>query len=255
VAQPRPANTALAFEVASVKPAVNGPNGVAGGCHGIDTVYSPKQQAGAPPLGRCVITDARLSHLIAKAWGLNSMEMLEAKPDWIARGTERFNVEAKAEDPSRATEEQLLGMLQTLLAERFQLKFHREMRDMRGFVLAVAKDGPKLKASTNEESGVSFTGVDGQAILKPAREQAISMKARKMSIGALADLLGAIGGHGPGIDRTGLTGAYDFTLSWDDDAGPALSTALREQLGLRMEAGQVPVSYFVVDSAARPSAN
>jgi uncharacterized protein (TIGR03435 family) len=146
-------------------------------------------------------------------------------------------------------------MLQTLLIERFQLKFHRDMRSVPGFALVEAKGGPKLKASTSEESRVYFTGADGQAILKPGGGQPISMKARRMSIGELADLLGAIGGHGPGINKTGLTDFYDFTLSWDEDAGPALSTALRDQLGLRMEADPVPVSYFVVDSAARPSAN
>jgi uncharacterized protein (TIGR03435 family) len=81
------------------------------------------------------------------------------------------------------------------------------------------------------------------------------MKARKYSVAELVNLLSQIGGRGPGIDKTGLTGAYDFTLSWDEDAGPSLSTALREQLGLRLEADKVPVSYFVVDSAARPSAN
>src|SRR5690242_13519283 len=58
-AQPGPA----AFEIASVKPSPPGPNGVHGGCHGVDSVYTPGQAAAAPPLGRCVIGDARLSHL------------------------------------------------------------------------------------------------------------------------------------------------------------------------------------------------
>ena len=48
---------------------------------------------------------------------------------------------------------------------------------------------------------------------------------------------------------------YDFTLTWDEDAGPTLDVALREQLGLRMESQKVPVEYFVIDSAQRPSAN
>ena len=252
-AQPRPAP--VAFEVASVKPAGNGTNGVNGGCHGIDSVYSPRQQGEAPPLGRCVITDARLGHLIRIAWGLGSTALLEAGPEWIAQGSERFNVEAKAEDPSKTTQEQLFGMLQTLLIERFQLKFHREMKDMPGFALVVGKGGPKLKASGAEERGVAFSGADGGAVLKPFPGQPVSVKARKFSMAQLISLLSAIGGHGPGIDKTGLTGAYDFTLSWDENAGPALSTALREQLGLRLEPDKVPVSYFIVDSAARPSAN
>jgi uncharacterized protein (TIGR03435 family) len=68
-------------------------------------------------------------------------------------------------------------------------------------------------------------------------------------------LLSTFGGQGPGIDKTGLEGVYDFTLSWDDDAGPTLPVALREQLGLRMDPQKVPVSYFVIDSAQRPTAN
>src|SRR5579862_8147903 len=72
----------LAFEVASVKVATSGGNGVRGGCHGIDSVYTPQQRADAPPLGRCVITDARLSHLIGGAYGV-SMLNLKTGPDWI----------------------------------------------------------------------------------------------------------------------------------------------------------------------------
>ena len=81
------------------------------------------------------------------------------------------------------------------------------------------------------------------------------MNARRMSIGLLVDFLSSFGGRGPGIDQTGLEGVYDFTLMWDEDAGPTLDVALREQLGLRLEAQKVPVSYFVIDSAQRPSAN
>src|SRR5882724_4438799 len=71
---------ALNFEVASVKEAPDGPNGVRGGCHGSNSRYSPSQQAEAPPLGRCVITDARLSHLIGIAYGVSMMN-LKTGPD------------------------------------------------------------------------------------------------------------------------------------------------------------------------------
>ena len=252
-AQPRPATPPLAFEVASVKPAGFGPNGVRGGCHGIDSVYTPGQQAEAPPLGRCVITDARLSHLIGIAFDV-SMQELESGPDWIARGDARFNVGAKAENPSKATQAQLLTMLQNLLVERFQLKYHRRTKDMPGFALVVGNSAPKLQPTHSQDVSTVFTNPDGSEVFKPRPGAPISMKARKYTIAMLVSLL-SMTGHGPGMDKTGLTGEYDFTLSWDDNAGPALSTALREQLGLRMESAKVPVSIFVVDSAARPSAN
>lgn len=249
-----PAAAPLAFEVASVKVAASGPNGVQGGCHGIDSVYSPRQKAEAPPLGRCVITDARLSHLIGIAYGI-SMQNLKTGPDWIQRGDLRFNVEGKAEEPGKATEQQLLTMLQDLLIDRFQLKFHYETSETSGFTLTVAKGGPKLQISTSDETGQTFFAPNGQTTLKPFPGQPMSLNARKYSITMLVNLLSAVGGNGPGVDKTGLSGEYDFKLAWDEDAGPALATALRDQLGLRMEAAKIPVSTFVLDSAEKPSAN
>ena len=83
----------LKFEVASIKIASSGFNGVRGGCRGIDSVFSVEEQkrGGIPPLGRCVITDARLSHLIGIAYGV-SMQVLDTGPDWIQRGDLRFDV-------------------------------------------------------------------------------------------------------------------------------------------------------------------
>ena len=244
--------SALNFEVASVKEAA-GPNGVRGGCHGSNSTYNPSQQQFAAPLGRCVITDARLSHLIGIAYGV-SMANLKTGPDWIQRGDLRFNVDAKAEDPTKTTEQQLLTMLQNMLVERFQLKFHYESSDTPGFALTVAKNGPKLKASQSDEPKIFFTGPKGEQISKPAPGQPVSMTVRKFSIPMLISMLAPMG-KGPGLDKTGLAGEYDFTLAWDDDKGPDLSTALREQLGLRMESAKVPVSTMVVDSAQKPSPN
>jgi uncharacterized protein (TIGR03435 family) len=238
---------ALAFEVASVKPAASGPNGVHGGCHGIDSVYTPGQAR--PPLGRCVIGDARLSHLVNIAWGMQTMQLIKSGPVWIAGGDERFNVEAKAENPTEVTEKQLLAMLQALLIERFQMKFHREPTEVAGFALTVAKNGPKLHETKAEDEDFSF----GEG--KPIRGKPATFNARRFPMQKLVDLLSAFGGRGPGIDKTGLQGLYDFTLTWDDEAGPTLDVALREQLGLRLESQKIPVAYFVIDSAQRPAAN
>jgi uncharacterized protein (TIGR03435 family) len=246
-------SAALTFEAASVKVATSGYNGYRGGCHGIDSPVRTGPNEAAPPLGRCVITDARLSHLIGIAFGV-SMQDLSTGPDWIQRGDLRFDVNAKAEDPAKTTQEQLLTMLQNLLVERFRLKFHYRTSDADGFSLTVAKGGPKLQKSTSDESKTLFTGPDGEAVLKPNSAR-ISLTARKYSMRMLVNLLTAVGQSGPGVDNTGLSSEYDFTLFWDSEAGPALSTALRQQLGLQMKSEKVPVSTFVVDAAEKPTSN
>jgi uncharacterized protein (TIGR03435 family) len=243
----------LTFEVSSVKVATSGYNGVRGGCHGIDAPTRTGPNEAPAPLGRCVITDARLSHLIGIAFGV-SMQDLSTGPDWIQRGDLRFDVNARAEDPAKTTQKELLTMLQNLLVQRFQLKFHYQNKEATGFALTIAKGGPKLRESTSDAAKTTFTGPKGETLFKPGGPGAISLTAAKYSMPMLVNLLTAIGGAGPGIDRTGLSGEYDFSLSWDNEAGPALSTALR-QLGLQMNTEKVPLSTFVVDAAEKPSAN
>jgi uncharacterized protein (TIGR03435 family) len=244
LAQPPQVDAPLKFEVASIKPATSGVNGVRGSCHGIDPVYT----AEAAPLGRCEILDGRLSHMVGIAWDI-TMPMLKTGPDWIQRGDERFNLVAKAEEPSKTTGKQLLQMLQALLIERFQMKFHLEPVRLPGFALRVAKGGSKLQPTKSEGPDFSF-GPGG----KP-RSSAGMFKAHRCSIHELVRMLSVFGDRGPGVDRSDLAGLYDFTLTWDNEAGPTLETALREQLGLRMESEKVQTSYFVIDSAKRPSEN
>jgi uncharacterized protein (TIGR03435 family) len=189
--------------------------------------------------------------LVSIAWKIQTMNMIKSGPEWIASGDERFNVEAKAENPTKTTEKQLLAMLQALLIERFEMKFHREPTEVSGFALTVAKGGPKLRNSASQDSDFSFGPGQG----KPMRGQPTTIIGRRFSMQQLVDLLSSFGGRGPGIDNTGLTGVYDFRLNWDEEAGPMLDVALREQLGLKLESQKVPVAYFVIDSARRPSAN
>jgi len=254
-AQVNAAPEPLKFEVASIKVATSGGNGVRGGCRGVDSVYSAEEQArgGIPALGRCRITDARLSHLIGIAYGV-SMQVLDTGPDWIQRGDLRFDVQAKAENPASATRQQLLTMLQNLLVERFQMKFHYVTKEEPGFALVVAKNGPKLQTSTSEEEKLTFIGPNGEELPKPMGK-AIRVNARKCSVSALKDLVAFAGNIGQGVDKTGLTGVYDFTLSWNEEDGPSLASALREQLGLQLRPEKVPVARFVLDSAQKPTPN
>jgi uncharacterized protein (TIGR03435 family) len=110
------------FEVASIKKNTSS-NGWRGGCHGIDSKSVADGVQATIPLGRCVISGALLTHLIAIAYGIQ-LQNIKGGPDWV-RESPRFDVEAKAENAS-ATVEQLLLMLQNLLADRFRLKLHRE---------------------------------------------------------------------------------------------------------------------------------
>jgi uncharacterized protein (TIGR03435 family) len=236
-----------AFEVASIKPSPPGRNGVNGGCHGIDSKFGPDETV--PPLGRCVITDARLSHLIARAWQLNTMSQLKNPQDWVYLGDERFDIQAKTENPEKTTESQLYAMLQALIVDRFQLKFHREDKDLPGFTLVVAKNGPKLQPSKSDTTSVSL-GPNG----KPHPGDPSMLNTRRYSMALLAQFLSGFG-PGPVKDETGLPGDYDFKLNWDETNGPSLFTALQEQLGLRLESRKVPVSFFVIDSAQRPKEN
>jgi len=244
----------LKFEVASIKVATSGVNGVRGGCRGIDSTYTAEERArGLPPLGRCVITDARLSHLIGIAYGV-SMQSLDTGDDWIQRGDLRFDVQAKAEDTATATRQQLLTMLQNLLVERFRIKFHYVTKSESGFALMVGKNGPKLRESASEDEKLAFLAPNGEELPKPAGP-AVKVKAQKCSMAELTNLLAFAGSIGPGVDKTDLAGVYDFILSWNDEDGPSLASALRDQLGLQVKSESVPVKRFVLDSAQKPTPN
>jgi len=244
----------LKFEVASIKVATWGMNGVRGGCRGIDSQFSAEEEkrGATAPLGRCVITDARLSHLIGIAFGVN-MQSLDTGDDWIQRGDLRFDVNAKAENPAITTRQQLIVMLQNLLIERFKLKFHWDDKLEPGFALVVAKNGPKLHESTSADEKLTFLGPKGEELGKPMGG-AVKVDARKCSMDELTRLVAFTAGLGPGVDKTGLTGRYDFTLSWNEEGGPSLASALHE-LGLQVRPEKIPVTRFVLDSAEKPTAN
>jgi uncharacterized protein (TIGR03435 family) len=118
----------------------------------------------------------------------------------------------------------------------------------------VAKNGPKLQTSTSDEEKLRFLGSNGEELPKPMGN-AIKVNARKCPVSTLKDLIGFVGNIGPGVDKTGLTGVYDFTLSWNEEEGPSLASALRDQLGLQLRSEKISVSRFVLDSAQKPTPN
>jgi uncharacterized protein (TIGR03435 family) len=141
-------------------------------------------------------------------------------------------------------------MIQNLLADRFSLKFHRENREQPVYALVLAKGGARLKA--NSDGGVGATNTS----VRPGKSRmdgtAVSME---LLAGYIGNRLGQIV-----VDKTGLSGGYDFTLEWSpdqaaDSSAPSLVTALREQLGLRLEWQKSPVEVLVIDTLEKPSEN
>ncbi|HEY4087436.1 MAG TPA: TIGR03435 family protein [Bryobacteraceae bacterium] len=169
-------------------------------------------------------------------------------PPWIRQAG--YDVLAKADQP--LAERELYAMLPTLLADRFQLKVHRESRTVSGYALMVAKGGILAKVSdparhSSSNGGTGFIDSAGNGW------------------GALAKRLTVLLGR-PVVDKTGDARHFEFHLRWTPDevlAGgaspnpeaPSLVTAIREQLGLKVEAKKVQVSVIVVDHAEPPSAN
>src|SRR5262245_59081792 len=166
------------------------------------------------PRGRCVISSALLSHLISMAHRVQ-LQNIKGGPDWV-RGTDRFDIEAKSENPA-ATEDELLSMLQNLLEDRFQLKLHRETREVPGYSLVIAKNGPKLKDATGEaKGGLKITGANmfKPDLIEGRNLDQNTMTGTKTSMSQLARALANLPRSGPVIDKTGLQGLYDFRLTW-----------------------------------------
>lgn len=221
--------------------------------------------------------DADARWLIQQAYGVSDF-FLSGLSDWL--NTERFDVEAKmdtsvADRLSKLTPPQLKlaqqQMLQTLLAERFNLKIHREIKDEVVYFLIVGKNGPRLPdAKTDDTRG--FPNADGTAARSRIQiGPASKTYAYSTSMKTLGDFLTRFLSR-PVLDKTGLTGVYDFTLEWVPDAPPASSPdaanglmlpgvpgaslfSAVQQLGLKLEPGKSPIEIIVIDHVERPSGN
>jgi uncharacterized protein (TIGR03435 family) len=177
-----------------------------------------------------------------------------AKYDIIAKSDER-------EDPSKLTPAQLdvfiarqQQRLQSLLADRFQLKFHSIEKELHVYALVVAKGGPKLQQPKADELHRLYTQGPGQLACFGASMSELAAELPEVGISRIV------------LDRTGLSGNYDFSLRWTPESldggtpspeasGPSIFTALQEQLGLKLESVTGPVQTLVVDHIERPSEN
>jgi uncharacterized protein (TIGR03435 family) len=188
--------------------------------------------------------------LIAEAYNLESYEIVVPPALEKIRET-YYNVVAKAPGNDPVSRDDFRRMLQTLLADRFNFRFHREPKEMDVYALIVGKGGPKFKPSATDAKRHFLGGVNG-------RNQVIT--ATRYTVADLARNLSFIGADRPVVDQTGLTGEYDFRI----EASPrrilefgeiSVYTAVQEQLGLKLEPRRAPVQVLVVDRFEKPTEN
>lgn len=250
----------LTFEVASIKPA---------------NPDTPGSSIQFMPGGGLKMANIPLRAMMTFAYDVRDFQV-SGGPGWI--GTERFDVMArpdsaapdgpvdfaKMNDDQRKTMRVQIGeRLRALLADRFQLVVHREVKEQPIYALVLAKNGSKLQATKE-------TGTQQNMMTNRGRSQG-----HAISVEMLAQMLSGITGR-PVVDKTGLTAKYDFVLEWTPDmgpdaraqgfgdglttpapapGGPTIFTALQEQLGLRLDAEKGPVENIVIDRVEKPSEN
>jgi bla regulator protein blaR1 len=257
-------NPAFAFEVATIKP------GDAGEGNRRSMMMS---------LGGFTTRNMPLRNVIMFAYDAKSTSQISGYPDWISSAV--YDIDAKEDETTTAALEKLTPdervrqvrlMVQALLEERFHLRVSHRTSEIPVYALVVAKGGPKLKPSTaapmgNEtpragerpRGGGFFRGGPGELHCDGATLDFFAS-------GPLSQLPETDGRVV--INKTGLTGNYEFTLKWTpegsgpagqapppDNSGPGLFTALEEQLGLKLVSQKGSVETLVVESVDRPSAN
>lgn len=191
--------------------------------------------------GRLTCSNVNLKKLIVAAYDIKDFQL--SGPDWLS--SEIYDVAATM-PPATATDQVML-MLQSLLAERFQLTAHRETREVPMYALVVGKGGLKIKEGEFGQGSTSNS---------PGH-----LTAQKIPMTKFADFLANQLGS-PVTDRTGSKGFFDFTLEWTPDAasdgtpGASIFDALQEQLGLKLEARKGPAEMLVIDHVEKtPTGN
>lgn len=215
---------------------------------------------------RMVTRNTSLSFLITFAYGVHPKQ-LSGGPAWL--DTEKFDITAEPDAEGQPSDKQIRSMIRKLLADRFQLKFHTEQKELAAYAVTVGKTGPKLTKSEGDPNGLPGLGFRGLGALV----------VRNANIGDFAGLMQTIVLDRPVVDKTGLKERYDFTLNWtpepsqfggrgagqpgqppappaDDAAAPPdLFTAAVQQIGLKLESTKLPVDVLVIEKAEKPSEN
>jgi uncharacterized protein (TIGR03435 family) len=228
----QPAESPAAFEVASVKvspPAAEG-------------MRLQSNQITPSPGG---VTMMNTSFKAVVQWAYHLQAVQVVGPAWL--DSSRYDIVAKAS--GETAPEQLRRMTQTLLAQRFQLTFHRDTREMPAYVVTVAKGGHKMKPSVGE----------GEMQIKPTGK-GLTVGFTHVTLAQFAEFA-ASPLQGVVVDQTGLQGAWDFTLDPSsfmmtqpadrEDAINMIIQALNEQLGIKIDQKKVSAEIFIVDRAEK----
>jgi uncharacterized protein (TIGR03435 family) len=235
---------APAYEVASITPCKPG------------TPEPPGEHAGmvqfTSPGGRFRASASTLKFLLEWAYGIQPSQH-SGGPSWL--DTDRYDVVAKAE--GNPSDEQHKLMLQTLLTERFQLKFHQEKKKLPVYVVSLGKNAPKLFPPKHDE--IHSIRIVPQ--MDPEHKiVSYHVVAARFSLSQLTDTFARQMGR-VFVNETGLSGDYDFTLDLTPDENrpnpldpSILITAMRDQLGLSLKSQDALVDVLVIDNAEKVSA-
>ena len=243
VAQRTPAEAAQSFEAATIKPSAPGQSGRALGWDG----------------RRFTAHYTTISQMMQFAYGVQAKQIL-GEPGWF--DAETFDIDGVTET-GEPTPAEWKVMMQHLLAERLQMQVHDEPRVMPAYALTVAKGGPKLESPKDV---VNMT--NGVRIMR-GPHLFLRVVSVRGTMPELAAELQRVEMDRPVVDQTGLPGQFNFTLTatsikpffagemppTGEDAPAELFTAIRDQLGLRLEPMKTAVECIVIDHVERPSAN
>ncbi|HEY1755391.1 MAG TPA: TIGR03435 family protein [Bryobacteraceae bacterium] len=257
-----------AFEVATVRPAAPNP------ASQLPRMFQARGGPGTADPGQINYTGIPMRELLRLAYGLKLPYQFSG-PGWME--TERYDIAAKI--PAGVTKEQFNVMLQNLLTERFAMLVHRETREINGYELSIGKGGLKFKESATPAPATAPAPPvdpnqtpriktekdrDGKVQLAPGAAALVQFgipggiryTARQQPISILTTVLENPLGK-PLVDKTGLTGKYDFNLEFSRDVDaaadgpPDLFTAIQDQLGLKLEQKKIPVDVLIVDRAEK----
>jgi uncharacterized protein (TIGR03435 family) len=234
----------------------------------------------SPPNGDGItMRNITVHEMIDYAYSFRHPELVSGLPEWAK--TKNYDLVAKVADANLASfrksnPQQRRQMLQAVLAERFQLKVHREPKEVPIYALVVEKKGTKMKEATPgdhyADGPKSPDGTPAGAGTLIPTAKGLTGQAAEMT--TLALMLSTLDLGREVVDRTGLTGRYDFTLrcaptqamrplingqmqpvSEEDATLPSIFTAVQEQLGLKLESTKGMIEGLVIDHIEQPSEN